>query len=78
MTTLTLRLQLDEHLAMAYKKATSDEKEDIKRLFERLIDNRFRKQAIEDMIQRMDALGKVAEDNGLTEELIDEILAEYN
>ncbi len=76
MTTLTLRLQLDERLAIAYKKASSCEKEALKKLFERLLDNRFRKQAVEAMIQRIDAIGKEAEANGLTEEMIDEILAE--
>lgn len=76
MTTLTLKLQLDDSLAIAYRQAQPEEKEDLKKLFERLLSNKFRKQAIEDMLQRMDEIGKEAEANGLTEEIIDEILAE--
>ena len=76
MTTLTLRFNLDDSLASAYRQALPKERENLKKLFERLISNKFRKQGIEDMIQRMDEIGNEAEANGLTEELIDEILAE--
>ncbi len=76
MTTLTLDFNLDDTLASAYRQAPPKEQENVKQLFERLLSNRFRKQGIEGMIQRMDALGKGAEANGLTEEMIDEILAE--
>ena len=76
MTTLTLKLQLDESLALAYRQAQPKEKKELKKLFERLLSNKFRKKAIEDMIQRMDEIGKEAKANGLTEEIIDEILAE--
>lgn len=76
MTTLTLRLQLDESLALAYRQAQPKEKEELKKLFERLLSNKFRKKAIEDMIQRMDEIGKEAQANGLTEDILDELLAE--
>ena len=76
MTTLTLRFNLDDSLVSAYREALPKERENLKKLFERLISNKFRKQGIEEMIQRMDEIGKEAEANGLTEELIDEILAE--
>ena len=76
MTTLTLDFNLDDTLVLAYRQAPSKEQENVKQLFERLLANRFRKQGIEGMIQRMDELGKGAEADGLTEEIIDEILAE--
>ena len=75
MTTLTLKFQLDESLAIAYRQAQPEEKEDLKKLFQRLLTNKFRKQSVEDMLQRMDEIGKEAESNGLTEDIIDEILA---
>jgi leucyl-tRNA synthetase len=74
MTTLTLQFDLDDRLASAYRQAQPREQEDVKKLFERLLYNQFRKQAVEDMIQSMDEIGKEAEANGLTEEIIDEIL----
>jgi hypothetical protein len=76
MTTLTLHFNLDDSLAAAYRQAKPKERENVKKLFERLLSNQFRKQGIEDMIQRMDEIGKEAEANGLTEDIIDEILAE--
>jgi hypothetical protein len=76
MTTLTLRLQLDENLVSAYRQAKPEEKEDLKNLFQRLLTNKFRKREIEDMIQRMDGIGQEAQENGLTEDMIDEILSE--
>ncbi len=76
MTTLTLKFQLEESLALAYRQALPQEKQDLKRMFERMLENRFRKQAIEEMLQRMDEIGREAEANGLTEDIIDEILAE--
>jgi hypothetical protein len=76
MTTLTLRLQLDENLVSAYRQAKPEEKEDLKNLFQRLLTNKFRKREIEDMIQRMDDIGNEAQENGLTEDMIDEILSE--
>ena len=76
MTTLTLKLQLDESLVKAYQQAQPKDKEDLKKLFERLLFNKFRKQAVEDMLQRMNVIGLEAEANGLTEELIDKILSD--
>lgn len=76
MTTLTLNLELDESLVLAYRQAPVTEKDDLRRLFERLLANRFRKQAIEEMILHMDEIGREAEANGLTEDIVDEILAE--
>ncbi len=76
MTTLTLKIELDESLALAYRQATSSEKADLRKLFERLLTNKFRKQAIEEMIVHMEEMGREAEANGLTEDIIDEILAE--
>ena len=52
MTTLTLKFQLEESLVLAYRQAMPKEKEDLKRLFEKLLAVKFRKQAIEDMFQK--------------------------
>jgi hypothetical protein len=76
MTTLTLKLQLDENLALAYRRAKPKEKAALKKLFERLLTNKLRKQSIEDMIHRMDIIGQEAEANGLSEDIIDTILSE--
>jgi uncharacterized protein Smg (DUF494 family) len=75
-TTLTLRLQLDENLVSAYRQAKPEEKEDLKNLFQRLLTNKFRKREIEDMIHWMDDIGNETQENGLTEDMIDEILSE--
>ena len=75
-TTLTLEFQLEESLAYAYREAQAEEKEDIKKLFERLLSAKFRKQAIANMFKNMESIGKEAEANGLTEDLINEILKE--
>ena len=76
MTTLTLKFQIEENLALAYKQALPQEKAAIKKLFERFLAINLRKQAVEDFILLTQSIGKEAEANGLTEELIDEILAE--
>ncbi len=76
MTTLTLKFQLEESLVLAYRQAMPKEKEDLKRLFEKLLAVKFRKQAIEDMFQKMEEVGNEAEANGLSEDIIDEILSE--
>ena len=76
MTTLTLKFQLEESLVLAYRQAMPKEKEDLKRLFEKLLAVKFRKQAIEDMFQKMEDVGNEAEANGLSEDIIDEILSE--
>ena len=44
MTTLTLEFQLEESLAYAYRAAQPQEKEDIKRLFERLLSAKFKRE----------------------------------
>ena len=76
MTTLTLEFQLEERLAYAYRAAQPQEKEEVKRLFERLLSAKFRKRAMITMFKNMKSIGKEAEANGLTEDLINEILAE--
>jgi hypothetical protein len=84
MTTLTLKLQLDESLVLAYRQAKPIEKAAIKHQIQRLFDLQWRKQTVhdlhqlkvEEMIQLMDEIGKEAEANGLTEDILDEILAE--
>ena len=76
MTTLTLKFQLDEQLAIAYKQALPKEKLALKKLFEKFLAINLRKQAVEEFLLLTQNIGKEAEANGLTEELIEEILAE--
>ena len=71
MTTLTLKFQLDEQLANAYKNALPQEKIALKKLFERFLAINLRKQAVEDFLLLTQSIGKEAEANGLTEEMID-------
>ena len=70
MTTLTVEFQIEESLAYAYREAQPQEKEDIKNLFERLLSARLRRQTIGKMFKNMESIGKEAEANGLTEDLI--------
>ena len=76
MTTLTLKFQLDEQLAIAYKQALPKEKLALKKLFEKFLAINLRKQTVEEFLLLTQSIGKEAEANGLTEELIEEILAE--
>jgi polyphosphate kinase 2 (PPK2 family) len=84
MVTLTLTLDLEESLVLAYQQAKAAEKKALKKKIERLFALQWRQQDeetarqrnIEALIQSMDALGKEAESNGLTEEILDQILAE--
>jgi hypothetical protein len=84
MVTLTLTLDLDESLVSAYQHAKKTEKEALKKKIENLFALQWRKQSaevshkqrVDALIQSMDELGREAEANGLTEDLLDKILAE--
>ncbi len=82
MVTLTLTLDLDESLVSAYRHAKKAEKDALKKKIENLFALQWRKQEalhkqrVEALIQSMDELGRETEANGLTEEILDEILAE--
>jgi hypothetical protein len=84
MVTLTLTLDLDEQLVLAYRQAKKSEKAALKKKIERLFALEWRQQDEEAIRQRnidalilaMDELGKEAESNGMTEEILDQILAE--
>jgi hypothetical protein len=82
MVTLTLTLDLDESLVSAYRHAKKTEKEALKKKIENLFALQWRKQQadtlhkqrVETLIQSMDELGREADANDLTEEVLDEIL----
>ena len=84
MVTLTLTLDLDESLVLAYRQAKKTEKAALKKKIERLFALEWRQQHAETVRQHninalilaMDELGKEAEANGMTEEIVDQILAE--
>ena len=84
MVTLTLNLELDESLVQAYQKAKATEKEALKKKIERLFALQWRQSDVETthqrnidaLIQSMNELGKEAEANGMTEDILDQILAE--
>ena len=52
MTTITLEFELEETLAHAYREAQPQEKDDVKKLFERLLSAKFRNKAIAMMFKR--------------------------
>lgn len=84
MVTLTLKLDLDERLVQAYQQAKTTEKEALKKKIERLFALQWRQQDaqtvhqrnVDALIQAMNELGKETEANGMTEEILDQILAE--
>ena len=76
MTTLTLKFELEEQLALAYKQALPKEKAALKKLFEKFLTINLRKQAVEEFLQLTQDIGKEAEANGLTEEMMGEILSD--
>ena len=76
MATLTLEFQLDEELAVAYQQALPKEKVALKKLVEGFLNKNLRKKEVEGFLQLTQDIGKEAEANGLTEAIIDEILAE--
>ena len=75
MATLTIEFQLDEELAVAYQQALPKEKVALKKLVEGFLNKILRKKEVEDFLQLTQDIGKEAEANGLTEAIIDDILA---
>ena len=61
---------------MAYKQALPKEKAALKKLFEKFLTINLRKQAVEEFLQLTQDIDKEAEANGLTEEMMSEILSE--
>lgn len=84
MVTLTLQLDLDESLAQAYQQAKATEKAALKEKIERLFALQWRsidteilhQRRVDALIQSMNELGREAEANGMTEDILDQILAE--
>ncbi len=76
MTTLTFKLQIEEQLALAYKNAKKAERLTIKKQVNQFIERILREQARTRLYTVIAELHAEAEAKGLTEEIIDEILAE--
>jgi ribosome-binding protein aMBF1 (putative translation factor) len=74
MTTLTLKIQLDETVAQAYQRTRPKEKANLKKQIEAWLSIHLRQQSVENLLHLMDNIGQEAEANGLTEDLIDQIL----
>lgn len=77
MTTLTFKLQIEEQLALAYRNAKKEERLTIKKQVNQYIEHILREQARTRLYLVMAEMHAEAEANGLTEEIIDEILAEH-
>jgi transcription-repair coupling factor (superfamily II helicase) len=79
MTTLTLKLEINEQLAEAYKKASPEQKNQIKKIFNALLQKAFlRDKARVDMYAILQELHNEAEINGLSDEILEELLTDYD
>lgn len=77
MTTLTFKLSINEQLAEAYKKAQPAEKLKIKYLFNQLLERALlHDQNRKNMYTILAELHVEAKYNGLTDDILEEILAE--
>lgn len=77
MTTLTLKLETNETIAAAYRNAQPSEKTRLKAYLNVLLEQFIvRERARADMYIALDKLHEEAESNGLTDELIEELLAD--
>jgi hypothetical protein len=77
MTTLTLRLETNDAVAAAYRNARPEEKTRLKAYLHVLLEQfSLRERARIDMYAALNALHEEAENNGLTDELIESLLAD--
>jgi hypothetical protein len=77
MTTLTLKLETNETVATAYRNARPSEKTRIKAYLHVLLEQFIvRERARDEMYTALNKLHDEAEKNGLTDEIIDELLAD--
>jgi uncharacterized protein (UPF0335 family) len=76
MTTLTFKLQIEEQLALAYRSAKKEDKLTLKKQVNQFIEGILREHEKERFYRLIAELHEEAASNGLTEEIIDEILAE--
>ena len=77
MTTLTLELETNDTVAAAYRSARPAEKTRYNAYLNALLEQFIlREQARTDMYNALDTLHEEAEKNGLTDELIEELLAD--
>jgi hypothetical protein len=77
MTTLTLKLETNETVAAAYRNARPSEKTRLKAYLNVLLEQFIvRERARTAMYVALDKLHEEAEANGLTDELIEELLAD--
>jgi hypothetical protein len=77
MTTLTLKLERNKTVAAAYRSAVLSEKTRIKAYLHVLLEQFIvRERARKEMYVALDTLHEEAELNGLTDEIIEELLAD--
>jgi hypothetical protein len=77
MTTLTLKLETNETVAAAYRNAGPSEKTRLKAYLHVLLEQFIvRERARKEMYAALDTLHEEAELNGLTDDMIEELLAD--
>ena len=77
MTTLTLKIAANEQSATLYRNANQEEQRRIKALFQIFFEKAVQHdKARSRMYQALDALHAEADANGLTDEIIEELLAD--
>ena len=76
----TLNIPMDAQVITAYNAAPEMEKQRINQLLEMIVVSTLQrpKRTREDMLILMNEMGQMAQENGLTEELLAEILAEID
>ena len=77
MTTLTLKLELDQALIATWRNADAPEQASIQKRVHQFVENLLREQSKKRLLAVMEELQTTAAKNGLTEEILDELLADH-